>query len=152
MEARTLLQKMRQRGFIIKAEGNAISLAPKKLLNDQIIAFISNHKNELLTALYQEQDDQKALHRDRKADLPQGRLEMLRIILRRYVKPGNPLDRRPTEHELEQYLDEILVTHNYDIEDVIATYRNITAPSIIAPLTCSICECRPLFCGCGTFY
>ncbi len=145
MEARSILGKIRQHGVTIKAIGNTILLAPKKLINDRIVGFVRDHKEKLLTALYQEEDERKALHRERKRALNQGRLEVFRCLMRRHLKPSDLSRMVPTDYEIEEYIDGALKQNDYDIEDAILTYRNII------PTPTLVCKCgyRPPFCSCG---
>lgn len=145
METRTILEKIRQRGFTISAIGNAISLSPKRLLNDRMISFVREHKEELLTALYQEQDERKSSHLERKRALHQDRLEVLRCLIRRYLNSGDPIRVMVTDSEVDEYFDWVLRQHDYDFEDAISTYRNlIPEPNLMCK-----CRYRPPFCSCG---
>lgn len=141
MEAIAVLQKMRQQGLVVKAQGTQISLSPKHLINDKMISFVRKHKEALLTALYKEQDEQRTLHLERKRGLRDGRLQILRETLCRYIKPGCPGDLSPTKREVEEYLDSVLKQHDYDVEDAITTYRNISAPVVLKrTVICNHCK------------
>ena len=117
MNAVSILEKIRQRGFIIQAEGNAISLKPKHLVSVQIIHFIKKYKEALLTALYQEQDLLMVRHNERKHGLDQRRYEVLRLSVRRL------LDSNQEESALDRYLAKILMAFNYDLEMAITHIR-----------------------------
>jgi len=152
MEARTLLERIRQRGFTIKAVGGAISLAPKQLINDRMITFVREHKEALLTALYQEKDVQKAIHRERKLALPKDLLHISRALLRRFLNDakcrdmtnykGSPII---NDKVVETYLDDELINFDYEIEAMIKMYR------VYTPSSASKCKCvyQPPFCSCG---
>ena len=116
MEARTLLQKIRQRGFTVKALGNNLSLAPKQLINDQILFSFQKNKQKLLTARYEEEDE----HKKKKNKLGH-RLGTLQICLKRCY--GNSWKDDPESWlRLNQWLDQILMDWNYDLEGAIAHY------------------------------
>src|SRR5579872_5056943 len=139
MEARILLQKIRQRGFTITALGNKLALAPKQLINDQVLFFFQKNKQKLLTALYEEEDE----HKKKKNKLGH-RLGTLQICLKRCY--GNSWKDEPESWlRLNQWLDQILMDWNYDLEGAIAHYRGL------APEPTYICKCglRPPFCSCG---
>jgi hypothetical protein len=157
MEAVAVLQKIRQQGFVIKAEGAQISLSPKLLINDKMISFIRKHKQALLTALYQEQDKHKALHLERKRALRSGRLEIFRILLRRFLNDPKCRDMVNYKGSLPindkavaDYLDMELLNFDYDIEATIDIYRIYTPIGDPSTITCAKCGYNPQFCSCGT--
>lgn len=138
MKARTLLKKLTEHGLTVKIVDDKIRLSPRQLINDKVLAFVRTHKNDLLCALHDE-------NRERKRTLHQGRLDVLRVIMRRYLKSGDPSRMIPTSYEIEDYIDWVLKQHDFDLEDAITTYRNITPEPVF------VCECRylPPFCSCG---
>jgi len=83
MEANAVLEKIRKRGLTIKAVGDSISLAPKDLINHQMIGFVREYKQELLAVL---NDERTPSHIERKRMLREGRLEVLRILLWRFLE------------------------------------------------------------------
>lgn len=152
MDADAILNKLRLRGIDVVAIGNAISLTPKRLVNDQMVAFIRKHKEYLLTALYQEEDKRIALHKKRKYALRQGRLEVFRILLRRFLndakcremvnfKGGTAIN----DKTIEDYLDSELINFGYDIDAAIEMYQAYTPKPVVE------CKCRYQrpFCSCG---
>jgi|SRR5579862_1149555 len=156
MDVSIILQKIRQRGLVITPIGNNISLTPKNLLDDRMISFLRKHKELLLTALYQEQNEQQALHRKRKLALQQGRVHVLRILLWRFLQNGKC--RQMINHQenseindksVEVYFDGELVNFDYDIEVIIDMYRIYTPESAVVDKFCS-CGYVPPFCSCFT--
>jgi hypothetical protein len=143
VKARTLLRKLTDYGLTVQAiNDETIRLSPPELVNDKVLTFIRTHKNDLLCALH---DEQKTIHHRRKAALREGRVEILRITLRHYLKPGNPSNNVVSKHELEEYLDCVLKQFDYAIEDAIQTYKNI----IVKPVMTCKCGYNPPFCSCG---
>lgn len=138
MKARTLLKKLTDYGLSVQVADDKIRLSPRQLINDKVLAFVRTHKNDLICALNDE-------NRERKRTLHQGRLEVLRVIMRRYLKTGDCTRIIPTDYEIEDYIDWVLLKHGYDLEDAITTYRNITPEPV---LTCK-CGYLPPFCSCG---
>lgn len=148
MEARAILYKIRQRGLTIQAVGNVISLAPRQSANNLMIDFIREHKNKLLTALYQEQDELKKLHQDKKRALGH-RLVVLRNYLKRiYWKSENWINDEEHLAELEELVDWALKSNEYDLEKAIDYFRVIApAPKIIDGRRCKCGYMLP-FCLC----
>jgi len=138
MRERTLLKQLTDYGLAVQVADNKIRLSPRQLINDRVLTFVRTHKNDLLCALYDE-------HHERKRILRQGRIEVLRVILRRYLKPGTPGVSAVTATEVEEFLDDVLRYFNYDLERAITHYDNITPAPI---LTCQ-CGLRPPFCTCS---
>lgn len=163
MEARVVLDRIRKRGFEIYPNGTKISVTPKKLVNSQMVNFLKKHKNELLKALYEERRDTEAKHRERKSALRQGRIEVLKVLLRRFLndptcremvnykncKYGTPLadDIIITDLALEEYLDIELVNFDYELEDMITMYQHYTPPAKPYNILCD-CGYMPPFCKC----
>lgn len=137
MKAWTLLKKLTDHGLTVKIVSDNIRLSPRRLINDRVLAFVLTNKNELLGALRNE-------HLERKQALGH-RIQILRVLLSRFIKPVNPIAIFPTYGEIEEYLDDVLIKHDYDLEDAIATYSNI----VDAPVLMCKCGYMPPFCRCG---
>lgn len=94
------------------------------------------------------------LQSERKFALHKGRLEVLRILLRRFLNnakcqamvnyKGKTLINNKA---VEDYLDMELVNFDYDLEAIIDMYRLYT-PEPITEVICRTCGYRPLFCIC----
>lgn len=158
MDAKLVLQKIRQRGITIMAIGNHVSLEPMQLVNKRMVVFVKEYKNELLTILYQEKDDQKLAHSQKKDLLRPGRLEILRILLSRFLNNAECrflVDYKTlgwvTDAMVEKYLDNELVQFNYELEDTIDFYRLIGGKILNNAVPPSVCKCgyRPPFCICN---
>jgi len=129
----------------IKIEWNGAQFNVKQAcacsVDEAIVSKETNSANDIVLALSPRSDYEKQIaHRDRKAALRQGRLEVLRIIICRYLKS--------TDREVEKYIDGLLIQHNYDLEKAIDYYRNIAPEAAIDRLICDKCRYRPLFCTC----
>lgn len=145
MKARTLLKKLTDYGLIVKEVCGNIRLSPRKLINDKVLTFVRTYKNELLCALYDERQE-------RKQALYQGRLEILKVLLRRFL--SDPNCRKMVNYKgspiingaaIEAYLDTELLNFDYDIEAMIDMYRVYTS----APTLKCKCGYRPPFCSCS---
>lgn len=154
MKARTLLKRLTDYGLAVNHIGDNIRLSPRQLVNDKVLAFVRAHKNDLLCALH---DEEREKHLARKHTLNQGRLEVLRILIRRFLndaKCREMVNYKGTavinDKAVEDYIDTELTNFDYELEAMIDMYR-IYAPQPIQPvLTCNKCGYRPLFCACGT--
>lgn len=147
MKARTLLKKLTDYGLTVKIANDKIRLSPLQLINDKVLSFVRTHKNDLMCALYD-------VHREHKRALHQGRLEVLRILLRRFLNDAHCRDMINyqdgaviNDKSVETYLDATLIHFDYDIEVMIDIYRVYTPKPVLPTL---ICECgyRPPFCSC----
>lgn len=139
MEARMLLKKLKDYGLIVKTVNGNIRLMPRKLINDKVITFVREHKNELLCVLSEE-------HQEKKQALGY-RLDILRILLRRFMEhslPNNP-DIKISIKSVEERLDSTLQDYDYNLTEAINFFNSITPTPI---LTCK-CGFNPPFCSCG---
>lgn len=90
------------------------------------------------------------LHRKHKRALRQGRLEILKLILLRILKAGNPATIFVSADEHELFTDNVLIGFKYDLEKAIDYYRSIAPEPPIILAQCVKCGYRPLFCSCHT--
>jgi len=142
MDASIILQKIRRKGFLITPSGSQISIKPKKLLNGRMIAFLQAHKNMLLTALYQEQDNAKILHQKKMRALHPGRLHVLKMHIQHRLRAEKHYT--PTDKEINDSLGTILVESDYDLENAISTHQFAidlyTQTSLETAITCDACK------------
>lgn len=137
MKARTLLKKLTDYGLKVTQSGDNIRLSPSQLVNDKVLTFVRSHKNHLLSALH---DEQTELHSKKKLSLREGRLEVFRLMLQRYLKLNQA-------SKIEDFLDDILIQFNYDLEKAINYYRKITPEPMLIDVRCQ-CGYMPPFCNC----
>lgn len=149
MEARTILQKIRQKGFTIKAVGNAISLAPKKFLNDEMINFIREHKEPLLSELYTEQYEHIILHNNYKKRLSH-RVQVLRVLIRNKLNKNRAtISESYFWVDIEKYLDATLIKHAYDLEVAIHSQQDLSLDKKFDHFdVCIKCKYIAIFCEC----
>lgn len=147
MEAKTILYKIRHRGFTMQPVGNNISLWPKRLLNDRMMTFVKQHKAKILTALYQERDEEELIHQTHKQVLRQGRLVILHNLIKQCY--GNNWKHDAAHWQaVEDLIDRELKQNEYDLEKIIDHYRKIAPPPAIYDPRCK-CGYIPPFCVCN---
>jgi hypothetical protein len=128
-------------GSLEKTHENISINTSKPVVNDPTLQEGQQHKiNE-----YQKEKT----HLKRKRALSPHRLHILRCIIRRYLNPGVPGRRMASiDCEIDDFIDSALQQHDYDIEDLIMTYRSIVPEPKIIYAQCIYCGYMKPFCGC----
>lgn len=153
MKARMLLKKLTDHGLSVQEIADKIRLSPCHLVNDNVLTFVRNHKNDLLHALY---DERKETHLKRKQALHQGRLDVARVLLWRFLNDAECREmvgykgQIPSLHKdtsLETYLESELVNFDYELEAMIDLYRIYTPKPPVIDGRCK-CGYNPPFCNC----
>lgn len=158
-KTKTPLNFLRMRGLKVVIEGGqTFRVSPNDRVDGHLHQYIKNNKASILGELFQElergDEGEEPSHQQKKAELRKGRVEIFRILLRRFLndekcramvqfKGPNPV----TDKALEAYLDSELVNFEYAIEEAITMYRHYTPP---APMETGQCRCgyNPPFCAC----
>lgn len=149
MEARNILQNLRENGLKVKSNGNLIDLNPKRLVTEQIVSSVKKHKVILLTILHQEKDQVVADHLKRKNKICPGRIHVLKVILENYFEAANPEALKSNSNAPDELLNKLLRKFNYNIEDAIDYCRDNLPEKEVKSYLCK-CGLNPPFCKCNT--
>ncbi len=137
--AKNLLESLNEQEFNLQIKGEAIRISPRALLTDKIRILVKSNKQLLLAALQNRHLEKKQLLGHR--------IGTLQLCLRRCY--GNSWKDEPSSWaRLNQWLDQILIDWNYDLEGAIGHYGSLT------PEPTYFCKCglKAPFCSCVGSY
>lgn len=78
------------------------------------------------------------------------RVQILRVLIQRYyAEKREILDEMTFQKNCEAVLDNTLAKYNYDLEEIIAKWRQVVPKLKEYPIICKVCGYRPVFCLCS---